>query len=151
MTILRPDTDLSDIFGRGFCFHCGGSVEKDAPSVLWNGYNERHRDESTALLMHPRCALAFGLRFMRDLHELDLDESLSRPLRRDASTPVGGHADEDLYCCVECGGPAAEGTFWGGKSWHPGDGLAGPFCYRHWGEFLEERLHAIHAAERGAA
>src|SRR5215217_3735042 len=70
--IVQPGNDLTDLYGGDLCLHCG---KRGAPPLVhWHGDDG---GKAVNLSLHPRCALHFGLRFMRDVHELDLDESLS--------------------------------------------------------------------------
>lgn len=58
----------------GLCYVCGASVTPETDGIEWRG--------DPVLYFHPRCAVHFGLRFMRDVWELDVDESLSYPRGR---------------------------------------------------------------------
>jgi hypothetical protein len=72
--IIREGEQLAEMFGGGACFHCREPVS--TPFIHWNAGHE-DRGGLVILAFHPRCALHFGLRLMRDVHELDADESLS--------------------------------------------------------------------------
>jgi hypothetical protein len=71
--IIREGDHLAGMMGGVACFQCSGPVS--VPFVHWHGDGDD--GELVSLAFHPQCALHFGLRFMRDVHELDLDESLS--------------------------------------------------------------------------
>jgi hypothetical protein len=68
----------------GSCFVCDREVHGQDRGVAWRGADAN--GESAVILFHANCALHFLLRFTRDLHELDLGESLV-PVVRDPSKP----------------------------------------------------------------
>jgi hypothetical protein len=76
--VIREGNELSELMSGGVCFHCEEPVSP--PFVHWHGTGDG--GELFNLAFHPKCALHFGLRFMRDVHELDLDEGLSFGKRR---------------------------------------------------------------------
>jgi hypothetical protein len=71
--IIRAGDELAQLIGSPSCFQCEQPVSP--PFAHWYGTDES--GEVANLVFHPRCALHFGLRFLRDVHELDTDESLS--------------------------------------------------------------------------
>jgi hypothetical protein len=43
--------------------------------IIWHGGDADGR--AVGIAFHQRCALAFAVRFMRDIHEADLDENIT--------------------------------------------------------------------------
>lgn len=70
--IIHEGDDLAERMSGGACFQCGEPIY--APFVHWHGSDAG--GEVTNADFHPECALSFGLRFMRDVYELDLNREL---------------------------------------------------------------------------
>lgn len=71
------EEDLKDVYGvfrssekYDRCFHCHKDVPRClAPAIVWSGSDAT--GAAALLVMHPECALAFGLLLMRDLYEVN--------------------------------------------------------------------------------
>lgn len=65
--IIQAGDDLAEMVSGGACFHCGEPVYP--PFAHWHGCGAS--GEVFNMDFHPRCALHFGVRFMRDVYDLE--------------------------------------------------------------------------------